>query len=198
MERRLAELHLDRGGAATAGAVLDAVAAYRNPDGGLGHGLEPDVRAPASQPLAVDFGLELVGQVLGSAAGADDTVRDRARALAEGLLPFLASVATADGGLPIVLPSVAAHPRAEHWGDGRFPAGLNPTAGVVARLRMAALAAAGAGRGAGVARGTHPQRAPGARRERPLTSRGRPPLPRGGQLRRCWSARKCAISAVAG
>ena len=34
--------------------VRDAVAAYRNPDGGFGHGLEPDERTPASQPLAVD------------------------------------------------------------------------------------------------------------------------------------------------
>ncbi|WP_216206833.1 hypothetical protein [Amycolatopsis aidingensis] len=137
LERRLAELHLDGGGPAAACAVLDALAAHRNPDGGLGHALEPDVRAPASQPLAVDFGLEVLEQVLDSAAGADELVRDRSRAFAEDLLPFLASVTTADGGLPIVLPSIATHPRAEHWGDGGFPAGLNPTAGIVARLRRA-------------------------------------------------------------
>ena len=30
--------------------VRDAVAAYRNPDGGFGHGLEPDCRARAASP----------------------------------------------------------------------------------------------------------------------------------------------------
>ena len=32
-------------------AVGKLVAAYQNPDGGLGHALEPDVRCPESQPL---------------------------------------------------------------------------------------------------------------------------------------------------
>ncbi|WP_141134615.1 hypothetical protein [Haloechinothrix alba] len=137
LERRLAELHLDGGGPAVASAVLDAVASYRNPDGGLGHGLEPDAQDPASQPLAVDFGLEIVEQVLDAPGGRDAAVCERAGTLAAGVLPFLESVTAPGGGVPIVLPSVAAHPRAEHWGDGRFPAGLNPTAGIAARLRRA-------------------------------------------------------------
>ena len=33
-----------------AAPVRDAVAAYRNDDGGFGHALEPDCRAPGSQP----------------------------------------------------------------------------------------------------------------------------------------------------
>jgi hypothetical protein len=32
--------------------VLDALRAYRNADGGFGHALEPDVRAPASEPAS--------------------------------------------------------------------------------------------------------------------------------------------------
>ena len=39
------------------GPVRDAVAAYRNPDGGFGHGLEPDGRCPGSQPLAIALAL---------------------------------------------------------------------------------------------------------------------------------------------
>ena len=39
--------------------VRDAVAAYRNPDGGFGHALEPDGRAPASQPAAVELALRI-------------------------------------------------------------------------------------------------------------------------------------------
>ncbi|MCP9972793.1 hypothetical protein LUX57_53370 [Actinomadura madurae] len=31
-------------------ALLAAVNAYRNPDGGYGHGLEPDLRSRTSQP----------------------------------------------------------------------------------------------------------------------------------------------------
>ena len=39
------------------GPVRDAVAAYRNPDGGFGHALEPDGRCPGSQPLAIALAL---------------------------------------------------------------------------------------------------------------------------------------------
>ena len=37
--------------------VRDAVAAFRNSDGGFGHALEPDGRTPASQPAAVAMAL---------------------------------------------------------------------------------------------------------------------------------------------
>src|SRR5438876_1106086 len=37
-------------GAGDAEAALTALAAYRNPDGGYGWGLEPDLRSPESQP----------------------------------------------------------------------------------------------------------------------------------------------------
>jgi hypothetical protein len=33
-----------------------------------------------------------------------------------------------------VLPSIAAYPRADHWGDGDFPPGLNPTAAIAGLL----------------------------------------------------------------
>src|SRR5439155_11107389 len=32
-------------------AVVEALRAYRNPDGGFGHALEPDLRCPGSQPV---------------------------------------------------------------------------------------------------------------------------------------------------
>ena len=43
-----------------AGPVRDAVAAYRNSDGGFGHALEPDCRAAASQPAAVEMALRMM------------------------------------------------------------------------------------------------------------------------------------------
>ena len=49
LDRRVFQ-RLFSGGAAE--PVRDAVAAYRNADGGFGHALEPDLRTPASQPAA--------------------------------------------------------------------------------------------------------------------------------------------------
>jgi hypothetical protein len=103
--------------------VTAAVAAYRNDDGGFGHGLEPDKRCPASQPLDVEFALETL-----DLAGAP------VEPFARGVCDFMASVADERGAVPVVLPSVAAYPRANHWRDGRFPPGLDGTAGTVALL----------------------------------------------------------------
>ncbi|ROP40144.1 hypothetical protein [Saccharothrix texasensis] len=140
LERRLARLWSQPDPVAAV-AVVDALAGYRNADGGLGHALEPDVRAPHSQPLAVDFALGVLGQVLDSPAGGDAVVRRTVTGFAESLVPYLESVTSPEGGLPIVLPDIADHARAEHWGDGRFPVGLNPTAGIVAGLRKAGVSA---------------------------------------------------------
>jgi len=100
--------------------VLDALRGYGNGDGGFGHGLEPDKRCPASQPLDVETALQTM-----DAAGMVD------REMVEGALDFLTSVSSPDGGVPIVLSSIAGYPRAAHWGDGNFPPGLNPTAGII-------------------------------------------------------------------
>lgn len=88
---------------ADAGPVLQALRAYRNPDGGFGHALEPDVRDPASQPIPTQSGLEILAE-----AGARD---DAMVAPAAG---FLAGIARADGGVPFALPSALDHPHAPH------------------------------------------------------------------------------------
>lgn len=80
------------------GPVRDAVAAYRNPDGGFGHALEPDTRCPDSQPLAADFALQVLLE-----AGAWDA------GLASGLCTWLAARAPAGGG------AVFVHSEAEGW-----------------------------------------------------------------------------------
>ena len=87
-----------------AGPVRDAVAAYRNPDGGFGHALEPDGRCPGSQPLAIDFALR---SLLDS--GAWDT------ALADGACAWLAAHAPAGGGVVFVDPSIEGWPHAPWW-----------------------------------------------------------------------------------
>src|SRR5262245_38855892 len=43
---------------ADADRLVDALAAYRNADGGFGHALEPDLRVPLSQPLHTEFALQ--------------------------------------------------------------------------------------------------------------------------------------------
>ena len=81
--------------------VLDALRAYRNPDGGFGHALEPDVRAPESEPAAVLHALEVLA---GIEALDDPLVADAAA--------WIATIADPDGGVPFVMPTAAAHPHA--------------------------------------------------------------------------------------
>jgi hypothetical protein len=43
-------------------SVVDALRGYRNPDGGFGHALEPDLRCPGSQPAPTLYALEMLGE----------------------------------------------------------------------------------------------------------------------------------------
>jgi hypothetical protein len=104
--------------------VRAAVFAYRNPDGGFGHALEPDIRAPASQPLFVEVAFRALQQ-----AG----VRDSELAL--GACDFLAATAEGDGRVPLALPSMLDFPRAAHWTELDPPSDSpNPTAAIVGLL----------------------------------------------------------------
>jgi hypothetical protein len=86
---------------APAAPVLATLRAYRNPDGGFGHALEPDVRAPESEPASTLHALEVL---LGVGAVEDPMVAGAAR--------WIAAVAADDGGVPFVLPTAAEHPHA--------------------------------------------------------------------------------------
>src|SRR2546425_459469 len=91
LERRLAATLFD--GAPPAGAVA-AVAAYRNADGGFGHGLEPDKRCPDSLPIDVEAALEAL-LVAGPAAV------EEARPMVRAACDWLASVAAPDGAVAL-------------------------------------------------------------------------------------------------
>ena len=80
------------GGAAE--PVRDAVAAYRNADGGFGHALEPDLRAAASQPAAVEMALRIMDL---ADAWDERLVRDA--------IDWLAAIAPAEGGATFVVPT---------------------------------------------------------------------------------------------
>jgi hypothetical protein len=113
-----------------AGPVRDAVAAYRNPDGGFGHALEPDTRSPGSQPLATDFALRALLD-----ADAWDA------ALAGGACAWLAASAPAGGGAVFVNASVQDWPHAP-W---MVPEDGQPASLISTGLLAGTLHAAGVG-----------------------------------------------------
>lgn len=86
---------------ASSAPVLGALRAYGNPDGGFGHGLEPDVRAPGSEPVAALDGLDVLMEV---GAGDDPMVIEAG--------DWLASIANADGSIPMVMATAAGYPHA--------------------------------------------------------------------------------------
>ena len=90
LDRRRFELLFEGGDAEP---VLAALRAYRNADGGFGHGLEPDLRAPESQPAAAWHAFEVFADV------APVTAPEAAE-----LCDYLDAVALPDGGLPFALP----------------------------------------------------------------------------------------------
>jgi hypothetical protein len=120
LERQLFAYHFRRG---SREAVLAALRAYQNEDGGFGQALEPDIRCPDSQPVPVQHALEIM-----DAVGADAAMARRA-------CDFLAAITTAEGGVPFVLPSARDYPHAPWWNaHDDPPASLNPTAAIVGLL----------------------------------------------------------------
>ena len=104
--------------------VRDAVAAYRNADGGFGHALEPDGRTPASQPAAIAMALEILDE-----ADAWD------EELVAGACRWLEANAPDEGGVSFVEPSVEGWPHAPWWQaeEGR-PASLFSTGKIAGTL----------------------------------------------------------------
>jgi hypothetical protein len=92
--------------------VIDALSGYRNPDGGFGHALEPDLRCPGSQPTPTLYALE----ILNEAGAADGEMARDARA-------WVASIAEPDGGIPFVLPGFEQYPHAPWFELGPGPIG---------------------------------------------------------------------------
>ncbi|GAA4232563.1 hypothetical protein FHR32_002182 [Streptosporangium album] len=85
-------------------AVLAALDGYRNPDGGYGWGLEPDLRSPESQPGAAAHAFEVFEEIAPATAPE-----------ATGLCDWLRSVSLPDGGLPFALPLTTDAGSAPWW-----------------------------------------------------------------------------------
>jgi hypothetical protein len=117
LERRVMASLFD--GDDPAGAIR-ALAGYRNTDGGFGHGLEPDKRTPASQPLDV----EVAFRIMDDLGCVDHDLVTRA-------CDFLATLGP---GVGCLTASALESPAAPHWADWAVAPSLNPTAGLVALL----------------------------------------------------------------
>jgi hypothetical protein len=113
-------------GQADPSTVLAAVDAYRNPDGGYGWGLEPDLRSPESQPGGALHALEVFEDIAPATAPQ-----------AVALCDWLASVSLPDGGLPFALPVTNPAGCAPFWAQA------DPT---VSSLQISAVVAATAHR----------------------------------------------------
>jgi hypothetical protein len=113
-----------------AGYVRDAVAAYRNPDGGFGNALEPDGRCPGTQPLAIQFALETLDE-----AGTWDD------GLALGAVGWLQANAPGEGGAVFVAENIAGWPHAPWWvPEAGGPASLITTGLLAGTLHGRAMA----------------------------------------------------------
>lgn len=85
-------------------AIVQALEGYRNADGGYGWGLEPDLRAPESQPAGALHAFEAL-------ADAGPPISPHVGSL----LDWLESATLPDGGLPFALPMADGAGSAPFW-----------------------------------------------------------------------------------
>jgi hypothetical protein len=125
--RRLSVVLGDDGDSAAVVAALDG---YRNPDGGYGWALEPDLRSQSSQPVGAMHALEALADIR-------DVFTPRPREICD----WLAEHALPDGGLPFGLLHADSEGEAPHWRDADASvSSLQMTAQLAAQAhRLAAL-----------------------------------------------------------
>ena len=115
IERRLFDYHF---GSEDRQGVYHAVYAYRNPDGGFGHGMEPDTASPESQPLFSIMALETL----------DEAGYLTAEIILRDFMPYFESVTTEKGGIPWMLRPTSEYPCADHFQTVKEWAALSTTA----------------------------------------------------------------------
>lgn len=121
IERRLFQFYFENG---SPEGVYHAVYAYRNLDGGFGHGMEPDTASPESQPLFSIMALETLDEV--GYLNADLILKD--------FMPYFESVTTDKGGIPWMLRPTSDYPCEEHFKTVKEWAALSTTAPLLGML----------------------------------------------------------------
>ena len=113
--------------ASSADAVLAALAAYRNADGGFGHALEPDLRAGESSALCSSVAFQTLRAV--KAPSQNDLI-------SAGLAYFLKTLNRETWHWRMIPESAAQSPHAPWWDqtDREEPFSLNPTAEILGYL----------------------------------------------------------------
>lgn len=115
IERRLFQFHFEGG---EAEGVYHAVYAYRNSDGGFGHGMEPDTASPESQPLFTIMALEILDEV-------GFLTKER---IENDFMPYFMSVTTKKGGIPWMMLPTSDYPCSDHFKTVKEWAALSTTA----------------------------------------------------------------------
>ncbi|MEO1258681.1 MAG: hypothetical protein AAFZ15_07780 [Bacteroidota bacterium] len=115
IERRLFHFHFENDDPQ---GVLHAVYAYRNTDGGFGHGMEPDTASPESQPLFSVMALETL----------DEINYLNAPIIQEVFMPYFESITTEKGGIPWMLKPKSTYPCEDHFKTVKEWAALSTTA----------------------------------------------------------------------
>jgi hypothetical protein len=109
-------------------SVVAALEGYRNADGGYGWGIEPDLRAPESQPAGALHALEAIAD---AGPETSDSV--------PGLMAWLDRATLDDGGLPFALPLASPVACAPFWAHANSrESSLQITAAVAAQTHRAA------------------------------------------------------------
>ena len=121
IERRLFQFHFEND---SPEGVFHAVYAYRNPDGGFGHGMEPDTASPESQPLFSIMALETLDEV--GYLTKDIILND--------FMPYFESITTDKGGIPWMLLPKSNYPCADHFRTVKEWAALSTTAPLLGML----------------------------------------------------------------
>lgn len=115
IERRLFEFHFANG---DMNGIYHAVYAYRNSDGGFGHGMEPDTASPESQPLFSIMALETL----------DEVGYLTKEIILKDFMPYFESITTEKGGIPWMFRPKSAYPCEEHFKTIKEWSALSTTA----------------------------------------------------------------------
>ncbi|GFN34058.1 hypothetical protein PCURB6_43180 [Paenibacillus curdlanolyticus] len=121
LDRRRFEYHFEGG---SKEAVIEALRAYQNADGGFGNALEPNLRCPHSQPVATETALMIMDEI-----ECFDSV------VLEGIGRYLQASVLPEGGLPFVTRSSRDYPHMPWWRTDKYDEPwINPTGRLIALL----------------------------------------------------------------
>ena len=115
LERRLFQFYFENGNNE---GVFHAVYAYRNSDGGFGHGMEPDTASPESQPLFSIMALETL----------DEVGYLTKEIILKDFMPYFESITTEKGGIPWMFKPKSDYPCEGHFKTVKEWAALSTTA----------------------------------------------------------------------